>query len=111
MICFEETLLFINGKGGYPCYRIPAIVQAPNGDLLAFAEGRVQSCDDFGLIHIVMKHSGDGGRSWSAAEVVAENGRYVAGNPGVVVDTMVDPQAVWLAGITQRSLPSTAGIW
>ncbi|MGL6160666.1 sialidase family protein [Microbulbifer sp.] len=96
MNSFAETGIFTNGIGGYQCYRIPTIIQAPNGDLLAFAEGRVNSCDDFGKIHIVMKRSTDNGNSWSDATVVASNGNYQAGNPGVVVDTMAKLPTVWL---------------
>ena len=32
------TALFENGMGDYNCYRIPAIIKAPDGSLLAFAE-------------------------------------------------------------------------
>ena len=49
---FREIPLFINGQDGYACYRIPAIIRTPNGDLLAFAEGRVNGCSDFGNVDI-----------------------------------------------------------
>ncbi len=91
--------MFANGIGGYACYRIPAVIKLPNSDLLAFAEGRVASCDDFGNIDIVMRRSTDNGVSWGAQQVVAQNGAVQAGNPGVVVDTL-DPSApngrIWL---------------
>ena len=58
--------VFVSGTEGYKSFRIPAIVQAPNGDLLAFAEGRVEGSGDFGDIDIVMKRSKDKGKSWSA---------------------------------------------
>ncbi len=32
--------VFVSGKDGYNCYRIPAIEVAPDGSLLAFAEAR-----------------------------------------------------------------------
>ena len=87
----EELTVFERGTGGYDTYRIPAMVVAPNGDLLAFAEGRVDGPDDHGNIDVVMKRSSDKGRTWSELSVVTDNGAHVAGNPGPVVDLM-DPE-------------------
>ncbi len=70
----------------YHTFRIPAIVRAANGDLLAFAEGRVQSGSDSGDIDVVMRRSGDGGRTWGELSIVADNGDGVFGNPAPVVD-------------------------
>lgn len=39
------TPVFIHGEGGYPCIRIPAIVQVKSGKLLAFAECRTFTGD------------------------------------------------------------------
>lgn len=85
---FSEIPLFENGKIGYACYRIPAIIKAPNGDLLAFAEGRVNGCSDFGNVDIVLRKSSDNGMTWSNQTVVAENGKLQAGNPAPVVDLL-----------------------
>ena len=52
---FSEQILFENGQEGYACYRIPAIIHFQNKKLLAFAEGRVDGCNDFGNVDIVMK--------------------------------------------------------
>lgn len=87
---FSETPLFENGQGAYACYRIPAVLQAPSGDLLAFAEGRVNGCSDFGDVDIVLRRSRDDGQSWEPQKVVADNGRLQAGNPAPVVD-FLDP--------------------
>jgi sialidase-1 len=83
--------VFINGEEGYACYRIPSIVRAANGDLVAFAEGRVESCSDStATIRLVCKRSSDGGGTWSPLQVVARNsveGReYVVQNSAPVVD-------------------------
>lgn len=83
--------VFESGKEGYKSFRIPAIITAPNGHLLAFAEGRVNGSGDFGHINIVMKESSDQGRTWSPVKVVAESGKLQAGNPAPVVDLM-DPR-------------------
>ncbi len=66
--------VFVNGTEGYACYRIPSIVRALNGDLIAFAEGRVESCSDStDTIRAVCKRSTDHGRTWGALQVVARN--------------------------------------
>lgn len=82
----QDVTVFQNGLEGYKCYRIPAIVKAPNGDLLAFAEARRNNCGDFGDVEIVMKSSADQGKSWSALQVVADNGSDQAGNQAPVFD-------------------------
>jgi len=82
--------VFISGTEGHQIYRIPAIVQAPNGDLLAFAEGRVNGADDFGDINIVMKRSHDLGKTWSSLSTLVDFKNLQAGNPAPVVD-LLDP--------------------
>jgi sialidase-1 len=81
-----ETVVFQNGQEGYQCYRIPAIVKAPNGDLLAFAEARKHTCSDHGDVRIVLKRSTDNGHTWGALQLAADNGDYQAGNPAPVYD-------------------------
>ncbi|GLU52912.1 sialidase family protein [Dyadobacter frigoris] len=85
-----QTPVFISGTEGYKSFRIPAIVRVSNGDLLAFAEGRVAGSGDFGDIDIVMKRSKDKGKSWSAAKVVAGYDNLQAGNAAPVID-LTDP--------------------
>lgn len=85
------TPVFINGEEGHACYRIPSIVRANNGDLLAFAEGRVESCSDSTrTIHIVMKRSADNGASWSPLQIIGRNVidgvEYACNNCSPVVD-------------------------
>lgn len=83
--------VFTAGEGGYNTFRIPAIVMAPNGDLLAFCEGRVAGGGDFGNIDIVVKRSTDKGSHWSDLQVVVDAGTLQAGNPAPVVD-WTDPR-------------------
>lgn len=88
-ISFEsknEVAVFISGEEGYKSFRIPAIIRIPNGDLLAFCEGRVDHAGDFGHIDLVMKRSKDYGNSWSKLQVVARNGKLQACNPAPVLD-------------------------
>ena len=81
-----QTPVFVSGKDGYKSFRIPAIVRVGNGDILAFAEGRVGGGADFGDIDIVMKRSKDGGKTWSAIKIVADYKELQAGNPAPVLD-------------------------
>jgi sialidase-1 len=83
--------VFVSVTEGYKSFRIPAIIKAPNGDLLAFCEGRVNGAGDFGNIKIVLKRSNDNGKSWSALQIVASNDSLQAGNPAPVVD-LTDPR-------------------
>lgn len=89
----QEKLNFVfkNGEDNYECYRIPAIIKAPNGDLLAYAEARKKGCNDFGDIDLVMKRSTDNGKTWSGLDIVVNNSTLKAGNPAPVVD-MLDPR-------------------
>lgn len=100
------AVVYQNGKGGYPNYRIPAIVQAANGDLLAFCEARQGG--DASEIDLILKRSIDNGKNWHEKELVQSHeefrGLYPAdtpitvGNPVPIVDHL-DPQhpgRIWL---------------
>ena len=78
--------VFISGTEGYKSFRIPAIIKAPNNDLLAICEGRVNSSGDFGDIDIVMKRSSDNGKTWSNTVKIVNYDLLQAGNPAPVVD-------------------------
>ncbi len=86
----KKVPVFVSGNDGFKSYRIPAIIKAPNNDLLAFCEGRVNSSSDFGNIDIVMKRSSDNGNTWSPIYIVANYDSLQAGNPAPVVD-LTDP--------------------
>jgi len=83
---FAESGLFVSGEGGYNTYRIPALLVAPDGSVLAFCEGRVDSPDDWGDIDVVMKKSTDGGKTFGETRLVADYGNDTIGNPCPVVD-------------------------
>ncbi|MCC7402347.1 MAG: exo-alpha-sialidase [Chitinophagaceae bacterium] len=82
--------VFVSGTDGYKSFRIPAVIKAPDGDLLAFCEGRVNGAGDFGHVNIVMKRSTDKGKTWGRLQVIADYGELQAGNPAPVVD-LTDP--------------------
>ena len=67
---FETSVVFPVAPGNKPNYRIPSILQAPDGDLLIFAEKRNDGIGDIGNHDIVLKRSRDKGRTWSDMEPV-----------------------------------------
>lgn len=72
------------------CYRIPAIVTAPNGDLIAAIDERVPNCGDLKFskeINIVIRRSTDNGKTWGAIERVVDfpYGQS-ASDPSMIVD-------------------------
>lgn len=84
---FPESIPFTSGIG-YPVYRIPAIVKATDGTLLAFCEGRA-SISDAGNIDLVLRRSTDHGNTWGPLIVVQEEGGtapITIGNPTPIVD-------------------------
>lgn len=82
----RAVAVFVSGAEGHKSYRIPAIISLPNGDLLAFAEGRKNNSGDFGDINIVLKRSSDKGVTWTALQTVVDYDQLQAGNPAPVVD-------------------------
>lgn len=89
-----EKVIFQQGQDGYACFRIPAIVTTNSGTLLAFAEGRKNSCSDTGDIDLVLRRSTDKGETWGPLQVVWDSGENTCGNPAPVVDKRTG--TVWL---------------
>lgn len=75
--------VFVAGKDGYAVYRIPSVVTAKDGTVLVFAEGRV-NLRDHAENDIVLKRSSDGGATWGALQVVADDGSNALNNPCAV---------------------------
>ncbi|QJB38038.1 exo-alpha-sialidase [Chitinophaga oryzae] len=90
----DSMALFSAGDGGYSSYRIPVLLTAPDGQLLAFCEGRKASASDAGDIDILLKRSADGGKTWSATQVVWDDGPHTCGNPCPVTDAATG--TIWL---------------
>ncbi|MGE5295172.1 MAG: exo-alpha-sialidase, partial [Solirubrobacterales bacterium] len=80
------TDVFVSGKDGYHTYRIPALIVAKDGALLAFCEGRKKAQSDAGDIDLLIKRSADGGKTWTSQDVVWDGGDDTWGNPCPVVD-------------------------
>lgn len=86
----KDVPVFVSGTEGYKSFRIPAIISLPNGDILAFCEGRVHGAGDFGDIDIVVKRSKDKGKTWGVLQIAVDTDTLQAGNPAPVVD-LTDP--------------------
>ncbi|MGV8814536.1 MAG: sialidase family protein [Gelidibacter sp.] len=76
------------------CYRIPAIVTAPNGDLIAAIDERVPDCGDLRTnrnANIIVRRSANNGKTWSAIETVVDlpEGQS-ASDPSMIVDSETD---------------------
>ena len=75
------TIVFSKGENGFDTYRIPALVEAADGSILAFAEARKFSRSDTGDIDLVLKRSTDGGKTWGEIITVWDDNDNVCGNP------------------------------
>jgi sialidase-1 len=83
-----STVVYQEKTEGYDCFRVPAVIRARNGDLLAFAEGRnggARFCADAGNIDLVVRRSTDGGRTWGGLQVVIHGAGDTRGNPTPIV--------------------------
>ncbi|MEX0641455.1 MAG: sialidase family protein [Pirellulales bacterium] len=104
------------GPGGKPHYRIPSLIVAPNGDLIAFAEGRPVQNDpgEVGgvLQNVVYKRSTDGGATWSPFSVLAD-GQYNYSDPRAVFDLVNGKLMVhytqWPDGVGSGAVPAGQG--
>ena len=68
------TILFQSTKTPTQHYRIPAIIVASNGNIVAISDNRYTHGGDIGavkgLIDVVYKVSSDGGKTWSAEKIM-----------------------------------------
>ena len=67
----EKIDLFESGKDGYSLYRIPGIVVTNKGTLLAYCEARKTGKSDWDTIDLMLRRSTDGGKTWSARQMIA----------------------------------------
>ncbi|HEY0946156.1 MAG TPA: sialidase family protein [Opitutaceae bacterium] len=82
--------LFDGGSNSYYYYyhsfRIPSIVRASGGVLVAFAEGRADDEDDWGNINLVYRRSTDNGATWSPLTEIEGAGLGSWTNPTAVYE-------------------------
>ncbi len=93
-VIFSQDIFNKSMRKGVSCFRIPAIVTAPNGDLIAAIDERVPSCGDLKWskdINIVIRRSRDNGQTWSDIETVADfpYGKS-ASDPSMIVDKITE---------------------
>ncbi len=84
----EHNTVFSGGEDGYITYRIPSLISASDGTLIAIAEARRDNRQDPGGGHIdlVYKLSHDGGRSWSSLRMFAQSREgWSSSNPTSVI--------------------------
>jgi sialidase-1 len=91
---FETTCVFPITPDNKPNYRIPAILQAPDGSIIIFAEKRNDGPGDIGNHDIVMKRSTDKGRTWSPEQIIFDDESRVCTDITVGIDR--DTKKIWL---------------
>lgn len=91
---FETTCLFALTPKNKPNYRIPAIIQAPNGGILVICEKRNDGPGDIGNHDIVMKRSSDKGKTWSDEIVILDDENRACTDITLGLDR--DTKKLWL---------------
>ncbi|HSI11155.1 MAG TPA: sialidase family protein [Chthoniobacter sp.] len=83
---FETTCVFALTPNNKPNYRIPSILQAPNGDVLIICEKRNDGPGDIGNHDIVLKRSRDKGKTWGEEQVIFDDGNNTCTDLTVGID-------------------------
>ncbi|MFT4093214.1 MAG: sialidase family protein [Niabella sp.] len=86
---FEESVLWplgIDSADGIKEHFVYGLIQADNGDVLAFSEGRIQLGDD-SPHHIVLKRSRNKGKDWLPSQIIVRSSKGESfANPTPVKD-------------------------
>ncbi|MGA5562825.1 hypothetical protein ACPCUV_16835 [Streptomyces platensis] len=114
-MAYESSVPYRAGTEGYTSFRIPAVVRARSGILLAFAEGRVTSAADSGTLHLVLERSADGGRTWGPSRpspATAPNPATTAATPSaralMTLRTRHDGGLTWRPARPVTRLPAAS---
>ncbi len=97
-----------DGPDGTPYYRIPTLVTAPNGNLIALIEGRPTPDDpavvEGQFVKLLSKVSSDNGATWSPLKVVASSDNFSYSDARPMIDAisgkMVLQYTQWPSGYT-----------
>ncbi len=74
-ISHHSDIFYTGMKKGVTGYRIPALITAKNGDLVAAIDERVPNLSDLNKsrdINIAVRRSNNGGRTWTKAKIVVD---------------------------------------
>ncbi len=115
-----KVAVWTAGEGDYHSYRIPSVIKAADGGLLAFCEARKNGLGDAGNIDLVMKRSDNQGATWGPQTVVWDDGANTCGNPCPVLDESTG--TIWLlltknlgsdheSDIIHKRAKSTRTVW
>ncbi|MEI7731473.1 MAG: sialidase family protein [Verrucomicrobiota bacterium] len=98
--------VFLAGKDTFKSIRIPSVVVTKKGTVLAMAEGRSAHADQANN-KLILKRSSDGGCSWGALAIIADDGANCLNNPCAVVEAQTGRVLVmyqsYPANISERS--------
>ncbi len=81
---FKTQILFTASKR-YPSIRIPCILALPDNAVIAVVAGRSR-VSDWADMHLLMRRSTDGGKTWEPERILAGSGKGVADNPVLIWD-------------------------
>ena len=87
----DTCSLFVSGTQNTHTFRIPAIITALNGDLVAACDARRKSAADLNpqrTIDIVYKRSTDNGKTWTPMEVLAHLDEGGCSDPSFLLDAI-----------------------
>ena len=77
--------VFVAKTDGFKSIRIPSVVVTQKGTLLAFAEARAANSDQ-AQNKMALKRSSDSGQTWSAIQIIADDGANSLNNPVAMVE-------------------------
>ena len=111
----DSKALFISGTENTHTFRIPAIITAPNGDLIACCDARRKSRADLIWVRdidIVIKRSSDNGKTWTDMEVVCDFGDgRPASDPSFIVDKTTGEIFCFYNFMDQDNAPKEFRLW
>lgn len=98
------TDVFSSGMDGVHTYRIPSLLRAGDGSLLAFCEARKESIRDASPTAMVVRRSTDNGRTWGPVQTLVQGeGTEAIMNPCPVVERSTGEVLLFCINAHKRS--------